>query len=106
MKIRSCRSPPASFAATELKASRASRSRTPEGGALFDEEVPYRSCAEADYQAIRLNIKNKKKGKRIFTRADKKRLMVRTTRPNARHTAPWHTNSENRRNAVLLADTV
>jgi hypothetical protein len=53
-----------------------------------------------------MNIKNKKKGKRIFTRADKKRLMVRTTRPNARHTAPWHTNSENRRNAVLWADTV
>lgn len=58
MKIRSCRSPPASFAATELKASRASRGRTPEGGALPDEEVPYRSCAEADYLSIRLKLKS------------------------------------------------
>lgn len=60
MKIRSCRSPPASFAATVLKASRASRGRTPEGGALFDEEVPYRNCAEADYRSIRLKLENKK----------------------------------------------
>lgn len=106
MKIRSCRSPPASFAATELKASRASRGRTPEDGALFDEEVPYRSCTEADYLSIRLNIKNKRRPSAGITRAEKKRLMVRTTRPNTRHTAPWHTNSENRRNAVLLVDTV